>query len=347
MALRLRQRLAQWPVLVQRGAAGLVLTALLAALALAGEQGLRLQFGQSLIEALVLALLLGVLVRQFVRLPASVEPGIQLAAKPLLELAVCLLGASISLPALVANGLPLLLAIAGVVALGIGTSLLLGRLLGLGRRLAVLVAVGNSICGNSAIAAVAPIIGAGRAEIASAVALTAVLGLLMVLSLPLLVPLLQLSHYQYGVLAGLTVYAVPQVLAAAFPVSPLAGEVATLVKLTRVALLGPVVLATTLLVRRAGQVPGQPRSSVLPWFVTGFLAMSLLRATGLLPLDLIGLLREISRLLTILAMAALGLGVDLRVVRQVGPRLLATVAGSLLLLLIVSLTLILALGVGR
>ena len=88
--------------------------------------------------------------------------------------------------------------------------------------MSVLIACGNSICGNSAIAAVAPMIGARAEDIASSIAFTAVLGVVVVLTLPLLVPMLDLSLTQYGVLAGLTVYAVPQVLAATLPIGALA-----------------------------------------------------------------------------------------------------------------------------
>ena len=79
--------------------------------------------------------------------------------------------------------------------------------------MALLVACGNAICGNSAIAAVAPVIGADSKDVVAAIAFTAVLGVLMVLGLPLFIPLAGLSEHQYGTLAGLTVYAVPQVLA--------------------------------------------------------------------------------------------------------------------------------------
>ena len=84
--------------------------------------------------------------------------------------------------------------------------------------MAILVAAGNSICGNSAIAAVAPVIGASSKDVASSIAFTAVLGVVVVLLLPLAVPLLHMTELQYGVLAGLTVYAVPQVLAATAPI---------------------------------------------------------------------------------------------------------------------------------
>lgn len=327
---------AGWRWLAGRSA-GLSLTAALAGLALAVEGWERALFGQALVEALVAALLLGVAVRNAVRLPAAVGPGVQFAAKPLLELAVVLLGAGISLPALLAAGPLLLLAILTVVAVTIGAGVLLGLLLGLGPRLALLVAVGNAICGNSAIAAVAPIIGATRSEVASAVALTAMLGVTMVLALPLSIPLADLSQYQYGALVGLTMYAVPQVLAAALPVGRLAGEVAVLVKLTRVALLGPVVLVIGVLTRRRVGAPAGAAGWPLPWFVAGFLVLALLRSGGVLPDGLAGSLRELSRLLTILAMAALGLGVELAAVRRVGPRVLVAVAGCLLLLITLGL----------
>src|SRR6185436_18415978 len=110
------------------------------------------------------------------------------------------------------------------------------------RKLAILVACGNAICGNSAIAAVAPAIGASREDVAASIAFTAVLGVVVVVMLPLLAGPLGLSEFQYGALTGLTVYAVPQVLAAAYAVSLYSGQIATLVNLARVLMLGPVVV---------------------------------------------------------------------------------------------------------
>ena len=99
-----------------------------------------------------------------------------------------------------------------LVVLGLSLSYGIGRAMGLPHKLAVLVACGNAICGNSAIAAVAPVIHAEKEHVASAIAFTAILGVAVVIGLPFLITPLGLSHYQYGVLAGLTVYAVPQVL---------------------------------------------------------------------------------------------------------------------------------------
>ena len=219
-------------------------------------------------------------------------------------------------------------------------------------RMAVLIACGNSICGNSAIAAVASIIGATGREVASAIAFTAILGVVVVLALPLLVPVLDLSAKQYGVLAGLTVYAVPQVLAATTPFGSLSMQVGTLVKLLRVLMLGPIVLLLSVGMRRnAGAdpvrtgVPWRP-GRFIPWFITGFLLAAVLHSIGLVPQYALKSLQLIAGLLTTVAMAALGLGVDLRALARIGPRVTLAVAVSLLLLIGLSLGAIRFLGLG-
>ena len=149
--------------------------------------------------------------------PRAVDAGVKFTATQVLEVAVFLLGASVDLPLLLRAGPALALGIVLLVVLGITLSYGIGRAVGLPHKLAVLVACGNSICGNSAIAAIAPVIRADKEHVASSIAFTAILGVVVVIGLPFLMHPLHLSFYQYGVLAGLTVYSVPQVLAAAFP----------------------------------------------------------------------------------------------------------------------------------
>ena len=211
--------------------------------------------GQAYLEALVLAILLGVAIRTAWTPAKRFVPGIAFSAKFLLEVAVVMLGASVSVATVLALGPILLVGIASVVAIALGSSFVICRMLGLPLRMAILIACGNSICGNSAIAAVAPVIGADGDDIASSISFTAVLGVIVVLTLPLLVPILQLSLTQYGVLAGLTVYAVPQVLAATLPIGALSNQVGTLIKLVRVLMLGPVVLGLSLLATRPARGP--------------------------------------------------------------------------------------------
>jgi uncharacterized integral membrane protein (TIGR00698 family) len=297
------------------------------------------------LEALVLALLLGALVRNTVRLPSSILAGTAFASKTLLEAAVVVLGVSLDIRHLVEPGGRLLLAILLGVGVGMVTSFGLSTLLGLASRLAYLVAVGNAICGNAAIAAVAPVMRAERHEIASAVGLTAVVGMGMVLLLPTAVPVFGLSDAQYGLLAGMAVYAVPQVMAAAYAVSPLSGDVALLVKLVRVLCLGPVVLAIGVVLRWRGHATAsRPWTQLLPWFVVGFFALLTCRSLGLLPPATGLALRTVGRSLTLGAMAGVGLGVELAAVRAVGPRVGIASALSMGLLVAVSLLLIISLG---
>jgi uncharacterized integral membrane protein (TIGR00698 family) len=269
--------------------------------------------------------------------------GIAFSAKQVLEVAVTLLGASISVSTLAASGFALLGATVATVAFILPVSYAISRLLGLGVRLSILVACGNSVCGNSAIAAVAPVIGADGDEIASSISFTAILGVLIVLGLPLMIPLLRLSASQYGVLAGLTVYAVPQVLAATVPAGLVSTQIGTVVKLVRVLTLGPIVLGFSLFGRNLRNRAGSPGASnrlnyfqIVPWFIIGFLLLAGLRSFEVLPADWAAPLLKVAGLLTTISMAALGLGVDVRVIGRVGGRVTAAVTLSLLLLMVIS-----------
>lgn len=311
-------------------------------------------FHEPYLEALVLAIILGVIVRSIWSPGSLWTPGISFSAKFLLEIAVVLLGASISAVIVLTLGPKLLAGIAIIVAVAIATSYMICRGLRLPQRMAILIACGNSICGNSAIAAVAPIIGADADEVASSIAFTAVLGVIVVLGLPLLVPILQLSLTQYGVLAGLTVYAVPQVLAATLPIGALSNQIGTVVKLVRVLMLGPVVLGLSLVasrLRSEKKVPmaGSQRAGLhffdlVPWFIVGFLLAATMRSLELIPAEWLSPLARAATVLTTISMAALGLGVDVRVVAQAGVRVTAAVTASLLVLGLLSFALIFAIG---
>ena len=329
---------------MRRLIAGLAVATAVALASVAIASGETSVLGHPVIEALVVALLLGMLVRVVWRPSAAFEPGIRFAGKEVLELSVAILGISVDLPLLVRAGPALGLAIIAIVAVGLAIGVLIARTLGLPRRLAILVATGNAICGNSAIAAVAPVIGADAEDVASSIAFTAILGVIVVLGLPLLIGPLRLTHYQYGVLAGLSVYAVPQVLAAAFPVSALSGEVATLVKLVRVLMLGPVVLFFSL--RERGRAVRRPSlSALVPWFIVGFLALAMLRAVGVVPESWVAPTRLVSTNLTVVAMAALGLSADVRAVARAGSRVVGAVSLSLIVLVALGVALINALHI--
>lgn len=347
-----------WRMVATLPGLGLCVVVALAAFAVEGvEEHL---FGRAWLEALVLAILIGTAIRTAWAPQARWRAGIAFSAKTLLEIAVVLLGASLSVAIIVAAGPALLVRIAAVVFLAIGISYAIGRALKLPRRMAILIACGNSICGNSAIAAVAPVIGADGEDVAASIAFTAVLGVVVVLGLPLLIPPLNLSMSQFGILSGLTVYAVPQVIAATAPVGALAVQVGTLVKLVRVLMLGPVVLVLSLLSGRlreetdepaphvtAGGRPAPRRIAIhhlVPWFILAFLGMAGLRSAGLIPTSALAPISVVANRLTVVSMAALGLGVDIRTVAKAGPRVTSAVTLSLMALGAISYALIRLIG---
>ena len=322
---------------------GLVLAVGVSVLTLAAEPLQRALFGWVALDGLVLAILVGTLVHTGLGLQARYRPGVQFAAKTVLEVAVVLLGGTISAGAVLQVGPAVLGVVVLVVVLALVASYGIGRWLGLDARLATLVACGNSICGNSAIMATAPVIKAPAEDVAASIAFTAALGVVVVLLLPLGAKLFGFSEWQYGVIAGLSVYAVPQVLAATVPVGVLSSQIGTLVKLMRVLMLGPVVLFLGLVQGRKSRV-SLPLSTLVPWFIVGFLAMMVARSAGVLPEAALPGLQLVSSYLTVVSMAALGLSVDLRSVAASGGRVLAAGFFSIAVLIAMATAAALLLG---
>jgi uncharacterized integral membrane protein (TIGR00698 family) len=332
------------PPWLQRYGPGLALAVAVAVVAWTIAEVEKDLIDNAVVDALVIAIVAGVLLRNLFSLPNTIDAGAKYASKQVLEVSVLLLGASVDVVQIVDAGLELFLLIAFSVIGGLSFTWFVGHyLLGLGSRLSVLVGVGNSICGNSAVAAVAPVIRATPDEVAAAIGISAIMGVGQILLLPLLVPGLDLTHYQYGVVAGIAVYAVPQVVAASFAVSSLSGQVATLVKLVRVLLLGPMIIVLGLLYRGSAdnsaplQSTWQRTKLYVPWFVAGFLLLAALRSAGVIPEGTGDDAKTLSKLLFVVAMVGLGIGVDLKKVGAVGPRVAATILAAMGFMIIISL----------
>jgi|TARA_B100000959_G_scaffold113396_2_gene119518 uncharacterized integral membrane protein (TIGR00698 family) len=288
-------------------------------------------FDFSLFDSLVIVIVIAVLIRNLLPLPQKILPGSSFASKQILETAVLMLGASVNLFKIVDAGASMLLIIIFSVCGGLFIAWFVGhKILKLGSRLALLVGAGNSICGNSAVAAVAPAIGASSTEIAAAISISAILGVVQILFLPLLAPTLNLTNYEYGVIAGLSVYAVSQVVAASFIISNLSGHIATLVKLIRVLLLGPMIIVLGVIhsSTETQQTYWEKIKVYVPWFVVGFIILAVLRTTGLIPEYIGDRVQIISKFLFVIAMAGLGLGVNLREIVNVGPRVALTTTAT-------------------
>jgi uncharacterized integral membrane protein (TIGR00698 family) len=277
--------------------------------------------------AVLFAVLLGMLVGNLFPWPERFRPGIRFSFGTLLRLAIVLLGARLSFDQLLAIGGKAVGMILLLMVTALSLAHLLGRLLGLGPKLATLVGVGTAVCGNTAIVAAAPTIGAEDDEVSLAVATNTLFGTTAIFFFPLLGRALGMDDATFGTWAGTAVNDTSQVVAAGFAFSPAAGEVATAVKLTRNALMGFVLVAVGLLHGSGGQwVPWQVRlRQSFPVFVLGFLAMALLRTAGLLDglggllgLDVIGLASTAAKGLILVALAAVGLGTSFATIRRTG-----------------------------
>lgn len=323
---------------------GLGLCAVVSVAAFLGAYAQETYFGHAWFGDLVLAIMFGVAIRSTFVLPRAMNAGVTFSAKTLLEIAIALLGASLSLSILRGAGALVIVGIAVLVALSLIGSYAIGRALGLSPKLSALVAAGNSICGNSAIAATAPAIGAKADDVAAAIGFTAVLGVIAVMLLPFLPQLLGMDAKAYGVFAGLTVYAVPQVLAATAPFGTVAVQAGTIIKLIRVLMLGPTIALLSIAFNRQEKTELSLQKMV-PWFIIGFVMMIMARSFGLIPEALLAPINQLSSILTIMAMAALGLSVDVRSLRHSGGKVILAATLSVLLLGALSFGLISLFGI--
>lgn len=324
----------QAPAAALRGALRLVRTVgpgLLLAVVIAGVAA-TLAGVIPLVGASVIAIVVGITVRQVVGLPALVAPGVRVATKRVLQLSIVLLGAGLSLTQVWTTGRASLAVLLGTLILGVGAMLALGRLLGVERTIARLISVGTGICGASAIGALAPAIEADQAAIAYAISTVFLYNIGGVLLFPPLGHLLHLSAHAFGLWAGTAINDTSSVVAAAYTYGPAAGAYAVVVKLTRSVMIVPVVLLFALIAarerRRAEASEGTgPRArrthdllQGLPLFIAWFLVASALNTLGLFrPLGA-HTLPGVGQFLIVVALAGVGLSADLRAMARTGVR---------------------------
>lgn len=260
---------------------------------------------------LVIAIILGIIVRHTVGVPSAAGPGLVFSQKLLLRAAIVLLGLQITLDQIVQLGLGGIVILVLVVGASFGFTLLLGRLLGIDRKLVQLIAVGTAICGASAIAATNAVTRDSEDSVAYSIACITLFGTLSLLVYPTVAALAGLPQDAYGFWAGASLHEVGQVLAAADPHDP-GNDVALLAKLARVLMLVPMVLMLGYLSAREGNGGATLGRVSVPWFICGFALMSLVASTKLVPAGIIAPLNLLSQTLLAMALAAMGLASDLR-----------------------------------
>ncbi|HXJ39934.1 MAG TPA: putative sulfate exporter family transporter [Bryobacteraceae bacterium] len=311
------------------------------------------------VSSAIAAIVAGVLIRNVLPVPGSILEGCKVIVRKMIPLTIVLTGAGLNLALFGTIGLATISITVLCILISLLAAQAIGRMLGLWPRTSLLIGVGTAICGNSAIVAVAPLIDASEEDVALSVGTVNLLGLLCMLLLPSLGGLLHLSDQAFGVWAGSTIHAVPQVVAAAFAYSQNAGTLATLVKLVRVTLLAPLVIVLSLVYARRDRGKLTVHySRLVPSFVWGFMVLALVNTMGLIPtlqfhvaswvpgagggFQVAGssLVSEMETLLLTLAMAAMGLEVGLRRMLHVGSLALLTGTGAAIVLILASLGLI-------
>lgn len=276
--------------------------------------------------AKVFGLIGGFVIANVIPLPTWLQPGVKFTTKTLLRLAIVLLGLKITLFDIAHVGMAGCIVDLVMVATTLLVAIGCGRLLGVDRDTTLLVGAGSAICGASAALATESMLGSPAYKAALAVATVTVFGTILMALEPLaftsgILPFA--TPTDFGVYVGSTIHEVAQVVAAGFSISTAVGETAVIVKLTRVMLLAPVLLLLLAWLRRDAASHARRVAVPFPWFVVGFIGMSVAHTFITLPPAVHMALLAFDDLLLTMAMVALGLATRLVDFRTVGWRPLA------------------------
>jgi uncharacterized integral membrane protein (TIGR00698 family) len=318
-------------------APGLLLTATIAATGFA----LHAMPGIGALSPMILAIVIGIAFHNLVGTPARAKAGVTFSLRRILRFAIILLGLQLTAQQVVEVGPKGL----GVIVLTLVATFVftkwLGKLLGVERKLAELIAAGTSICGASAVIATNTVTNAHDEDVAYAVACVTVFGSIAMFGYPLLPGLLHLSPHAYGLWAGASIHEIAQVVAATFQDGKAAGDFGTIAKLSRVTLLAPVVITLGLLARSRAQGAMQHHAKApIPWFVLGFIALVGINSVVTIPGAVKPMIVALTTFLLSMALAAMGLETDIRKLRAKGLRPLLLGLSSFLFIATFSLALV-------
>ena len=292
------------------------------------------------VSSLLIAIVIGMLIRTFGWVPQWGEAGLKWAAKFPLRIGIVLLGLQLALADILGLGWEVLVIVVVTVAVTFTGIRVLGPLFRADRTTSALIATGTAICGASAVAAGSAVLdrGDGRdrqerdiaGPTATALAVVTIWGTVAMVALPAIGAGLGLGDRPAGVWIGASVHEVGQVVAAGGLVGATALTVATVVKLARVLLLAPAVVVLRL-IDTAGTAAGGKRPPIMPWFVVGFLVTVAANSAADIPADTADFIGQITTMLITFAMVGIGAAVDLRKILRTGaPALLLGGAGSVL-----------------
>ncbi len=306
---------------------GIILSVAIAALATFIEGLLPLP----IIGGAVIAMFIGILLNYFLRGVKIFTSGAKFTSKKILKFAIILLGLSLNITTVLNVGKMSLLVMIFTLATCFGGGYLIGKALGLNWKLSGLISAGTGICGGSAIAAVAPTIDAEDSDVAYAISATFLFDMAMIVLFPLLGRAIGMSDTAFGLWAGTAVNDTSSVVATGYAFSEAAGDFATMVKLTRTLSIIPTVIAFALVQLRLKRkealalgADGQTLKAdfsikkIFPWFILGFLAMSVVASIFTIPTPVVATTKSVSKFLMVCALAAIGLNTSFGDIKKSG-----------------------------
>ncbi|MEO9243530.1 YeiH family protein [Pseudomonas inefficax] len=290
---------------------------------------------------MLFALLLGMALN-FLAVDGPCKAGIEFTARTVLRLGVALLGMRITLDQIASLGWKPVALVITLVVVTILVSVVVAKALGFSRLFGMLTGGATAICGASAALALAAALPQHprkeHATLFTVIGVSALSTLAMILY-PMIAQWLHLSPAQAGVFLGATIHDVAQVVGAGYSMSTETGDIATVVKLMRVAMLLPVIVCAAMITRRQGLEAGGQRPPLLPWFAVGFLLLACVNSTGWVPTVVQGGINDLSRGCLVVAISALGMKTQLKALASVGVKPIALMVGESVFLVLLVLAL--------
>lgn len=295
-----------------------VLPGILLCLAIAIPSILFHQYVYRPISPVTVAIILGLIINNSMKLPVVFKEGIGFSLKKILRWGIILLGIRLSFMDVLKIGASSLVVIIICIIAATFLVRLIAKKMKLPEKLGTLIGVGTAICGNSAIVAAAPVIGAKEEDIACSVTIVTFFGVLAVFVYPIIGHFFKLAESTFGTWAGVAINDTSQVVAASFMYSAKSGEIATVVKLTRTLFMAPLIILLGYIYKK-GDSPHSGTVSfkkIFPWFLLGFLGLAIVRTINILPNIAESILKILADYCIVTALAAIGLTTDFGIMKQ-------------------------------
>jgi len=285
------------------------------------------------IGAVAISLILGIIIGNITKLDKKFNIGISFSEKKLLALAIAFMGVNLDFMILKDIGFKSIILVISAMFVTISSAIIFGKIFKFDKKFALLLGIGNAVCGSSAIAATEQVVGANEEEVGLSIAIVNFLGTIGIFLLPFIAKfILHFSDINSGILVGNTLQAVGQVVAGGFSISDSAGQIATIVKMTRILMLLPLVFILIFIFSdKSKSDKGKLKKPMIPMFIIGFVLFSLLSSFAIIPHDQVKIIAKISHYFLITAMAGVGIKIKFQNIVRDGKSAL-TIGGLIFLI---------------